>query len=66
MARTFPNALLRRAGADYRGECRATAAAIPGAWIVLVERMGRNLSPSAWPVMIDALMDSIIAASDAR
>jgi pimeloyl-ACP methyl ester carboxylesterase len=37
---------------------RATAAAIPGAKLVVVPGMGHDLPPQVWPIVIDAIVDN--------
>lgn len=41
---------------------RATARAIPGARFELIEGMGHDLPPGAWPIVADALRDHAAAA----
>jgi pimeloyl-ACP methyl ester carboxylesterase len=36
---------------------KATAAAIPGASLVLIEGMGHDMPPGAWPRIVDAISD---------
>ena len=43
---------------------RATARAIPGARLVLIEGMGHDLPRSAWPRMLDALVDNAARAGE--
>jgi pimeloyl-ACP methyl ester carboxylesterase len=37
---------------------RATAAAIPGAELLIIDGMGHDLPPGAWPRIVDALVDN--------
>jgi pimeloyl-ACP methyl ester carboxylesterase len=37
---------------------RATAAAIPGACLMLIDEMGHDIPPSLWPRIIDAIVDT--------
>jgi pimeloyl-ACP methyl ester carboxylesterase len=41
---------------------RATAAAIPGARLLMIDGMGHDLPRGAWPQIIDAIADQAIAA----
>lgn len=41
---------------------QATAAAIPGARLVVVPGMGHDLPPGAWPAIIDAIVDNAARA----
>jgi pimeloyl-ACP methyl ester carboxylesterase len=43
---------------------RATAKAIPGARLVLIEGMGHDLPRGAWPRMLDALVDNAARAGE--
>jgi pimeloyl-ACP methyl ester carboxylesterase len=43
---------------------RATAAAIPGARLELIDGMGHDLPPGAWPRIIDALVENAASAPD--
>ena len=43
---------------------RATAKAIPGARLVLIEGMGHDLPRSAWPRMLDALVENAARAGE--
>lgn len=40
----------------------ATAAAIPGARLVVIPGMGHDLTPGAWPAIIDAIVDNAARA----
>jgi pimeloyl-ACP methyl ester carboxylesterase len=44
---------------------RATAAAIPGAELLLIEGMGHNLPPALWPRIADAIA-AVVARGEAR
>jgi pimeloyl-ACP methyl ester carboxylesterase len=37
---------------------RATAAAVPGARLVLVDGLGHDLPPGAWPLLVEAIADN--------
>ena len=37
---------------------RATAAATPGARLMLIDGMGHDIPPSLWPRIIDAIVDT--------
>jgi pimeloyl-ACP methyl ester carboxylesterase len=46
-----------------------TAAAIPGSELLVIEGLGHELPPGAWPIMVDAisaLTERADAANDAR
>ena len=43
----------------------ATAAAIPGAELLLIEGMGHNLPPALWPRIADAIA-AVVARGEAR
>lgn len=38
---------------------RATAAAIPGAELIIVEGMGHELPPLTWPIVVDAVLTNV-------
>jgi len=41
---------------------RATAEAIPGARLLMLEGMGHDLPPELWPQIIDAICENASAA----
>lgn len=43
---------------------RATAAAIPGARLVIMPDMGHDLPRELWPQIIDAIMQTVAAVAD--
>jgi pimeloyl-ACP methyl ester carboxylesterase len=45
---------------------RATAKAIPGARLQMIEGMGHDLPRGAWPLLLDAISDHARAADGAR
>jgi pimeloyl-ACP methyl ester carboxylesterase len=45
---------------------RATAKAIPGARLVMIEGMGHDLPRGAWPEIIDSISEHARAADGAR
>ena len=45
---------------------RATAAAVPGARLELVDGMGHDLPPGVWPLLVRAVVDNARRADDAR
>jgi pimeloyl-ACP methyl ester carboxylesterase len=45
---------------------RATARAIPGARLMMIEGMGHDLPRGAWPQIIDAISENARAADGAR
>jgi len=45
---------------------RATAAAIPGARLLIVPGMGHDLPPGAWPTIIDAIVDNAVMSRAQR
>jgi len=46
--------------------CRATARAIPGSRLLMIEGMGHDLPRGAWPKLIDAIADHAHRADGAR
>jgi pimeloyl-ACP methyl ester carboxylesterase len=45
---------------------RATAAAVPGARLELIEGMGHDLAPGTWPRIVSAIVDNARRAELAR
>jgi pimeloyl-ACP methyl ester carboxylesterase len=43
---------------------RATAAAIPGARLVILPDMGHDMPRELWPELIEAIMQTVAAAAD--